>query len=133
MNKENPFELPITVRGYEMDAFGHVNNAVYAQYFEHCRWMGLRKWSQDWNAEMGGMVVKKLTIEYEAPARVFDELSVRLWVEEVGRTSLTFGQDLRRRDDDTLVATGEVVAVCIDASGTPRSVPESWRQAVESC
>lgn len=130
MNSQNPFELPITVRGYEMDAFGHVNHAVYAQYFEHCRWMAMRQWSQQW-MDAGGIVVKKLTIEYEAPARVFDELMARLWVDEIGRTSVVFGQDLRRSDDDSVVARGEVVAVCIDGSGSPCPVPDSWRQVLE--
>ncbi len=28
----------LTVRGYEIDAFGHVNNAVYLQYAEAAKW-----------------------------------------------------------------------------------------------
>lgn len=131
MNSQDAFELPITVRGYEMDAFGHVNNAVYVQYFEHCRWMALKQWSEEFTSgQAGGIVVKKLTVEYEAPARVFDELVVRLWVDAVGRTSVTFGQDLRRRDDDSVVAQCEVVAVCVDAAGTPCPVPDSLRREV---
>ena len=26
------------VRGYELDSFGHVNNAVYLNYLEQARW-----------------------------------------------------------------------------------------------
>ncbi len=131
MNEQQPFELPIMVRGYEMDAFGHVNNAVFAQYFEHCRWMALRQWSQQWMTETAAIVVKKLSIEYEAQARVFDELTIRLWVEAIGRTSMTFGQDLRRSDSGEPVAKAEVVVVCVDGSGSPREVPDSWRRALE--
>lgn len=28
----------LTVRGYELDSFGHVNNAVYLQYAEAAKW-----------------------------------------------------------------------------------------------
>ena len=28
----------LTVRGYELDSFGHVNNAVYLQYAETAMW-----------------------------------------------------------------------------------------------
>ncbi len=129
MNRQDPFELPLMVRGYELDAFNHVNHAVYAQYFEHCRWMALRELGDNWQGNDGvGVVVRKLTIEYEASARLFDELQVRLWVEKVGTSSVTFGQDLLRRRDDKRLARAEVVAVCIDARGRPRPLPEVWAE-----
>ena len=131
MKKDDPFRLPITVRGYELDAFQHVNNAVYLQYFEHARWMALRELGPDWLQGQGlTLVVRKVTLEYARPARVFDELVIRLWVERIGRTSLTFGQDLRRQDDDALVASADVVTVCLGADGRPHAVPDEWRRLV---
>ena len=38
--KKSTFDL--TVRGYELDSFGHVNNAVYLQYAESALWNFLR-------------------------------------------------------------------------------------------
>ena len=32
------FKTGMTVRGYELDSYGHVNNAVYLQYFEATPW-----------------------------------------------------------------------------------------------
>lgn len=129
MKKEDPFSVSITVRGYELDAFKHVNNAVYVQYFEHCRWVALSELEAEW---LGGgdlsVVVRKLSVEYEVPAHVFDELDVRLWVERVGNTSITLGQDLYRERDDQVVARAEVIIVCVDASGKPHRVPDKWRQ-----
>ena len=129
MKKEDPFETALTVRGYEMDAFGHVNNAVYVQYFEHCRWMAFQEMGDAW-LEGGylSVVVRKLEVEYEAPARVFDELRGRVWVESVGRTSVTFGQELVKGDDDQVIARGKVIAVCIDADGKPHPLPERWQE-----
>ncbi|MGW7054203.1 acyl-CoA thioesterase [Streptomyces sp. NPDC054887] len=36
------FSVDVTVRGYELDTQGHVNQAVYLQYAEHARWELLR-------------------------------------------------------------------------------------------
>ena len=36
------FTVRITVRGYELDTQGHLNQAVYLQYAEHARWELLR-------------------------------------------------------------------------------------------
>lgn len=33
-----PFSVPVTVRGYETDIQGHLNQSVYLQYAEHARW-----------------------------------------------------------------------------------------------
>lgn len=132
MNQESPFTIPLTVRGYELDAFNHVNHAVYAQYFEHCRWMALRQLGDQWQGDEGvGVVVRKLTIEYEAPARLFDELTVRLWIEAVGTSSVTFGQDLIRDRDGQRMARAEVIAVCVDARGRPRPLPDFWSDHFE--
>ncbi|WP_433678423.1 acyl-CoA thioesterase [Nocardia sp. CA-119907] len=36
------FFVPITVRAYEIDINGHLNQAVYHQYADHARWEQLR-------------------------------------------------------------------------------------------
>lgn len=132
MNKEKPFELPLVVRGYELDAYQVVNNAVYLQYFEHARWMAMRDLGPEWLSGRGlSIVVRKLTVEYEAPATVYDELLVRLWVERVGTTSLTFGQDLRRQDNDQLLAKAEVVTVCLGPDQRPHPIPEEWLELIQ--
>ncbi|MEV7990439.1 acyl-CoA thioesterase [Streptomyces sp. NPDC086077] len=37
-----PFSVRVTVRGYETDVQGHLNQAVYLNYAEHARWSLLR-------------------------------------------------------------------------------------------
>lgn len=37
------FKYQFDVRGYELDAFGHVNNAVYLNYYEQARWEIVRE------------------------------------------------------------------------------------------
>lgn len=134
MNKKAPFLTDITVRGYELDAFNHVNHAVYLNYFEHARWMAMKKIGLQELSDAGlSFIVRKASVDYLKPAHVFDELVISLWIEKVGRTSLTFGQEVLRKHghDQQVLAVGEVVAVCIDAAGRPHPVPQTWIDAAQ--
>ena len=66
-----------------------------------------------------------VTIDYRRPLRFWDEVEVRLDVEEVGRTSLAYRFEIRR--DGELCADGRVVAVFIDEEGRAREWTEEYR------
>lgn len=90
------------VREYEVDGFGHVNNAVYLNWAEemaarHAEASGL---GQEWAAQhQGGWVVRHTEITYFAPARFGDELELAVQVELVRgtrahrRTTIDRGRD----------------------------------------
>jgi acyl-CoA thioester hydrolase len=73
------------VRHYEMDALGHVNNAVYLHYleqaaFEHSAAAGF---SAEYTQALGGLwIVRKHEIEYLRPATAGDILQVVTWAVE---------------------------------------------------
>jgi acyl-CoA thioester hydrolase len=74
-----PFAVHLTVRGYELDPRGHVNQAVYLQYTEHARWLCLEEAGITHDAlhDSGvGPVVLEQTIRYFAELRAGDEISV---------------------------------------------------------
>ncbi|MFC4492800.1 acyl-CoA thioesterase [Streptomyces ovatisporus] len=73
------FSVTVTVRGYETDAQGHVNQSVYLQYAEHSRWMildaaGIRQ--ADLLAEGVGPVVLETTVKYRRELRAGDEVRI---------------------------------------------------------
>jgi acyl-CoA thioester hydrolase len=73
------FGLRIRVRGYELDAQGHLNQAVYSQYAEHARWECLRAAgvSQDDLAARGlGPAMLKTTVRFLRELRAGDEVDV---------------------------------------------------------
>jgi len=37
------FEYRLSVRGYELDSYNHVNNAVYLNYYEQARWQLMKE------------------------------------------------------------------------------------------
>ncbi len=73
------FTLPVTVRGYELDVNGHVNQAVYHQYAEHGRWELLRAAGlvPDKLRLSGlGPVVLESNVKYRRELHLGDEITV---------------------------------------------------------
>lgn len=73
------FEYYISVRGYELDSFGHVNNAVYLHYVEQAQWEILRK-TNTLAYFMENKIVPAIietNIRYIREAKLFDELVVK--------------------------------------------------------
>ena len=105
------FAVHITVRGYELDTQGHLNQSVYLQYGEHARWELLRAAgiSQDALIASGiGPVVLESTIRYLRELRGGDEVDVSCGFEWGEGRTFRVRQDYRR-PDGTQVA--ELVAV----------------------
>ncbi|GAA2747609.1 MULTISPECIES: acyl-CoA thioesterase [Kitasatospora] len=76
---DQDFTVRVTVRGYETDAQGHLNQAVYLQYAEHARWeylqaAGVRQ--ADLLAKGVGPVVLETTVKYRRELRAGDEVDV---------------------------------------------------------
>lgn len=105
------FTVPVTVRGYELDTQGHLNQAVYVQYAEHARWELMRAAgiAQDKLLATGvGPVVLESTIKYRHELRGGDEVTVSC--EFDWHSGKTFGLRQQVRKLDGTVAA-EVAAV----------------------
>ena len=74
-----PFSVPVTVRGYETDTQGHLNQSVYLNYAEHARWSllqaaGIRQ--AELVASGVGPVALETTIRFRRELLAGDEVSV---------------------------------------------------------
>ena len=68
----------LTVRGYELDSFGHVNNAVYLNYAENAVWNFFHSIDL-MDATLGSglfPVVLESTQRYMHELRLFDEVRI---------------------------------------------------------
>ncbi|MFH9431379.1 acyl-CoA thioesterase [Streptomyces sp. NPDC017615] len=96
-----PFSVRITVRGYETDVQGHVNQSVYLNYAEHARWSLLRAAGITQAELVGGgvgPVALETTIRYRRELLAGDEIVVTCsfdWGE--GRT-FRIGQTVAKAD-----------------------------------
>lgn len=121
-----PFTTRVSVRGYEVDVQGHLNQAVYLQYAEHARWEFLRAAgiTQGGLAGAGvGPVVLETVIRYRRELRAGDEVDVSCEWGWGGGKTFRLTQRITRVDDGTLSAELEVVAGILDLQAR-RLVPD---------
>ncbi|MER5195173.1 acyl-CoA thioesterase [Streptomyces sp. NPDC002755] len=74
-----PFSVRITVRGYETDVQGHLNQSVYINYAEHARWALLQAagiTQAGLRAKGVGPVALETTIRYRRELLAGDEVDV---------------------------------------------------------
>ena len=116
-----------TVRTYEGDENGHVNNAVYVQWAEHltARHAEATGFGREWSIERGGAwLVRRHEVVYHRPARRFDEVELKLRVVSVSGVRGRRQTTIRRVADGTLLAeiASEWVWVRL-SDGRPSAVP----------
>ncbi|QLY28688.1 acyl-CoA thioesterase [Nocardia huaxiensis] len=110
------FSVPITVRGYELDINGHLNQAVYHQYAEHARWELMRAAGvpgEKMIASGIGPVVLESNIKYFRELHLGDEVTVSCTFEWTGRKVFTMHQEIVKLDG-TVSAQVTVVAGVMD-------------------
>lgn len=120
-------ETRIAVRTSELDSFGHVNHAVYLNYFEHARFEALTQAGFPWGTleERGWAIfVVRIEVDYVAETHREDELLIRTWADSFRRTSMVLEQEMLRDDDSgEVVARARVTAVWIGSDRKPMRVP----------
>lgn len=128
MANDMPAVFTWNVRVYyeDTDAGGIVYYANYLKFFERARteWLRSMQLQQQTLIEHHGVmfVVKRAGVDYHAPAKLDDEISLRLSIEKLGRASVEFLQLAYR--GDTLLATGRVKVGCVDCAGVrPLAMP----------
>ncbi|MEO8030734.1 MAG: alpha/beta fold hydrolase [Gemmatimonadota bacterium] len=126
-----PF-VDFTVYPDECDAYGHLNQASFLSLFERARWdiVARGPGPNPFTTEGVWPAVRQTTIEYHAQALPGEQLRFRQRVSAMGRTSFTVQQTAHNAGTDALVATAQVVFVCVDRSGRPVAVPDSFRRQV---
>ena len=127
------FESTVSVRSYELDSFGHLNHAVYLNYFEFCRFEALKAggYSLASLSELGlGIHVVRVEVDYRHELRLGDQVRVLTWVAEWRRTSMVFAQEAYLAESDVLAAEARVVAVWVGPNRKPVRIPEVARAAL---
>jgi acyl-CoA thioester hydrolase len=123
------FKTPIHIRFSDMDAFGHVNNAVYLTYFEIARgnfWRNIIKW--DWN-EMG-IILGRSEIDYKKPITLDDNIACYVRTSRVGNSSFDVEYILVRIKDDKeeICTTGKTVCISYNYNeGKSSPIPKAQR------
>ncbi|MCH2232108.1 MAG: acyl-CoA thioesterase [Crocinitomicaceae bacterium] len=85
----------IQVRFSDVDALGHVNNAVYLNYFEFARIHYFNAMlGTEWDWDSDGLILLKNEVQYLKPLLLNDNPEVRVYVTAIGNKSFTMSYDL---------------------------------------
>ncbi len=127
------FNARISVRWGDMDAFNHVNNAVYSTYLEEARLRWFKTFEGPWQRDDSAPVIASMNIDFRRPIVWPAEVVVELFAGRVGRSSVSTVFRMSDRDvPETVYAEGECVMVWIDPrTGKSVGLPEVVVQAME--
>ncbi|BBO61881.1 acyl-CoA thioesterase [Serratia marcescens] len=122
------FRWPVRVYYEDTDASGVVYHARYVAFFERARTEMLRQHNfhqQQLLSEQVAFVVRRMTVDYLAPARLDEQLEVQSEITSLRGASLTFAQRIVN-SDGALLSQADVLIACIDPHQMkPRALPKS--------
>ncbi len=118
--------LPMSVRDYECDIQGIVNNSVYQNYLEHARHEYLKTTGLDFREYAGkgiNLVVVRAELDYKYPLESGDRFVVCLNPSRESRLKFAFYQDIFREKDNKLILKAKIIATALNQRGRPE-IPE---------
>lgn len=124
----------IATRWADNDAYGHVNNTVYYEWFDSA--------VNAWLVEQGLLdiasgdpiaIVAATSCSYFAPLAFPQPVEVGLAVAGLGRSSVRYRIGIFAEGASTAAAEGEFVHVLVDrATRAPVEIPAAWRAKLEA-
>lgn len=112
----------------DVDMMGHVNNAVYATYFE----TGRLEYLYAAGGEAAGalpLILAEITITYKSPAFLRETLQTGVRVAEIRHSSFIIESQIVEKETGRLVATSRAAIVHYDyAEKRAKPLPQEWRE-----
>ncbi len=119
------YEYHLTVRGYELDSFRHVNNAVYLSYYEQARWEILKEKNLFPYFEKNNLflAVTEANIRYIREVYLFDELVIKTTI-ETEPPYLVFHQAITNKKSGQSVSKAKIKTLLVDHERIPHDIPD---------
>lgn len=123
-----------TTRWADNDAYGHVNNTIFYQWFDSA----VNGWLVDQgllDIQAGDPIalVVETRCSYFGPLEFPGDVDVGLGVSSLGRSSVRYRIGVFGPGKNDAAAQGEFVHVLVDrATRRPVEMPQNWRSALEA-
>ncbi|HEU4528187.1 MAG TPA: thioesterase family protein [Actinomycetota bacterium] len=125
-------EIRLQVRWRDMDAYGHVNNAVYLNYLEEARDAWVEKVLGPAADDVWHFVLARVAIDFRRELKQEDgEIVVRCGLDSIGRSSLRTREEIRTRSGELSAEAAAVIVPRDPATGSSRPLTEEERSALE--
>ena len=123
-----------STRWADNDAYGHVNNTIFYQWFDSAvnAWLVEQGLLDIANGDPIALVVET-RCAYFASLEFPQDVEVGLFVSQLGRSSMRYRIGVFAKGAATAAAQGEFVHVMVDRnSRRPVEIPANWRTALET-
>ena len=115
MHSDKLFSTNIEVRFRDLDAIGHVNNAVFFTYFEEGRKHFSKKVFDVSDVSDFNFIMAHIQCDFIKPIQFNDRVILQMWVKDIGTKSFSFEYRLVDLSDEAMVyATAKSIQVCYD-------------------
>jgi acyl-CoA thioester hydrolase len=127
------YSTTLEVRWRDLDALGHVNNAVYLTYLEQVRIGYFREVGLGFESlDDVGMILAEVTCTYRAPLKLGERVTLRMRVSELRNSSFIVLYRIEG-EDGRLAASASTVQVCYDYEADRTiPIPDSWRELISA-
>ncbi len=116
------FLFEMSVRDYECDMQGIVNNSIYQNYLEHVRHEYLKKAGisfSDYTRQGINLVVVRAELDYKSSLVSGDIFLVGLNFRRESPLKFAFYQDIFRLPDHKLVLKAKIIGTALNQKGRP--------------
>ena len=130
MTDEFRHRTSLQVRFRDVDAFRHVNNAVFFSYIEQAR-VGylLDVLAVEADFATLPLILARVEIDFRSPIVFGDEVTIGSRVDRVGNTSFSMSHRVTIGPEERLAADADSVLVTYDYTAErPMRVPDAWRE-----
>ena len=120
----------LQVRFRDIDAFGHVNNAVFFSYVELARIRYLLDVLEPERPfDKLPLILARVELDFRSPIAFGEEVAVDTRIESIGRTSFAMAHRMTAGLEQRLVGDVQTVLVTYDyETAQPIPVPDDWRR-----
>ena len=128
-------ETVISVRFNECGAHGIVHHSNYNCWLETAQFDLFHKHNMDYVTllhEGYFFPIIKLSIDFLSPARLGDEICIRLWLKELGRVKMGFGYELVRLPERQLIARAASEHAFLTQDSKPADIKRAFPELYES-
>ena len=120
--------IEITVRGFHLDVFGHVNNARILEFMEEARWAIFEPALKQMRASDHAMAIVNANINYRRVATLYQRLHVDGRIVKFSNRSFVMAQQIQCAETGQLIADANFICVIV-ANATSKAIPitDYWR------
>ena len=117
----------------DTDALGHVNNAVYVNWFEEVRTAYVCARRNLTRMDQVDFVLGSIAVQYRSPVFMLEVVTMRCTPARIGRSSWDLAYEGRAKSDGRLVVEGTSTQVHYDyAAHKSAPIPDDWRAMLEA-